>query len=63
MGDTRHCEERGDEAIQFCLCLALDCFASLAMTALFSQRYFVSGQPLSFAVKNALSPGTTAISL
>ena len=25
--------------------------------------YFVSGQPLSFAVKNALLPGTTAICL
>jgi hypothetical protein len=25
--------------------------------------YFVSGQPLSLAVKNALSPGTTASSL
>src|SRR6201999_3039506 len=27
----RHCEERSDEAIQTS-CLALDCFASLAMT-------------------------------
>ncbi|WIG53027.1 MAG: hypothetical protein OJF48_003947 [Afipia sp.] len=28
----RHCEERSDEAIQL-LYVALDCFASLAMTA------------------------------
>jgi hypothetical protein len=29
----RHCEERSDEAIQPGLSAALDCFASLAMTA------------------------------
>jgi len=28
---VRHCEERGDEAIQSIAC-ALDCFAPLAMT-------------------------------
>jgi hypothetical protein len=28
----RHCEERGDEAIQAVLAEILDCFASLAMT-------------------------------
>jgi hypothetical protein len=31
-GQTRHCEERSDEAIQFFLA-ALDCFDPLAMTA------------------------------
>jgi hypothetical protein len=30
----RHCEERSDEAIQFFLGVALDCFAPLAMTML-----------------------------
>jgi hypothetical protein len=30
--EARHCEERSDEAIQSSI-LALDCFASLAMTA------------------------------
>ena len=30
---SRHCEERSDEAIQT-FCLALDCFAALAMTSL-----------------------------
>jgi hypothetical protein len=29
----RHCEERSDEAIQIAAEAALDCFASLAMTA------------------------------
>jgi len=28
---SRHCEERSDEAIQSLLCDSLDCFASLAM--------------------------------
>src|ERR1700688_3745887 len=28
----RHCEERSDEAIQYLLYVALDCFAALAMT-------------------------------
>ena len=30
---SRHCEERSDEAIHFSACGAMDCFASLAMTA------------------------------
>jgi len=30
---NRHCEERSDEAIQFFVRGPLDCFASLAMTA------------------------------
>jgi hypothetical protein len=29
----RHCEERSDEAIHVSACRAMDCFASLAMTA------------------------------
>jgi hypothetical protein len=29
----RHCEERSDEAIHICRTEAVDCFASLAMTA------------------------------
>ncbi len=29
----RHCEERSDEAIHISACGAMDCFASLAMTA------------------------------
>ncbi len=28
----RHCEELRDEAIHISACLAMDCFASLAMT-------------------------------
>jgi hypothetical protein len=31
-----------------------------ARTTTVIDNHFVSGQPLSFAVKNALSPGTTA---
>ena len=42
VGDLRrHCEERSDEAIQFC---KVDCFASLAMTAK-GQRRGWPGQP------------------
>jgi hypothetical protein len=29
----RHCEEQSDEAIHSSFCGAMDCFASLAMTA------------------------------
>jgi len=30
----RHCEERSDEAIHLSACGGMDCFASLAMTAI-----------------------------
>ncbi len=33
MSQSRHCEEHSDEAIQRAFEAALDCFASLAMTA------------------------------
>jgi hypothetical protein len=42
--EFRHCEERSDEAIQFCLRRALDCFASPAMT----NRCHVTGRRLDF---------------
>jgi hypothetical protein len=29
---VRHCEEQSDEAIHLSACVAMDCFASLAMT-------------------------------
>jgi hypothetical protein len=44
----RHCEERSDEAIQHFLCRPMDCFASLAMTAiLLKSRFSGSGEGLS----------------
>ena len=33
LSSCRHCEERSDEAIHLSACDAMDCFASLAMTA------------------------------
>ena len=45
--------EGSDEAIQFCL-------PDLPAQACQGSSHFVSGQPLSFAAGNALSPGTTA---
>jgi hypothetical protein len=32
MRETRHCEERSDEAIHSCARGEMDCFAALAMT-------------------------------
>jgi hypothetical protein len=37
--DSRHCEERSDEAIHS-LCGEMDCFASLAMTVEQAKRLF-----------------------